>query len=33
MVERRLEDNEPAYRERLRCERWEVPVVEVVYRS
>ncbi len=33
MVERRLEDNEPAYRERLRCERWEVPVVEVAYRS
>ncbi len=32
MVERRVEDNEPAYRERLRCERWEVPVVEVAYR-
>ena len=33
MVERRVEDNEPAYRERLRCVRWEVPVVEVAYRS
>ncbi len=30
MVERRLEDNEPEYRDRLRCERWEVPVVEVI---
>ena len=30
MVERRREDNEPAYRERLRCDRWEVPVVEVM---
>ncbi len=33
MVERRAEDNEPEYRDRLRCERWEVPVVEVAYRS
>ena len=33
MVERRAEDNEPEYRGRLRCERWEVPVVEVAYRS
>ncbi len=33
MVERRAEDNEPEYRARLRCERWEVPVVEVAYRS
>ncbi|MCP3958701.1 MAG: RecQ family ATP-dependent DNA helicase [bacterium] len=33
MIERRMEDNEPAYRERLRCERWEVPVVEVAYRG
>ncbi len=33
MVERRAEDNEPAYRGRLRSERWEVPLVEVAYRS
>ena len=33
MVKRRAEDNEPEYRERLRCERWEVPVVEVAYRG
>lgn len=30
LVERRAEDNEPAYRDRLRCDRWEVPIVEVV---
>jgi ATP-dependent DNA helicase RecQ len=32
MVERRAEDSEDEYRARLRCERWEVPVAEVVYR-
>lgn len=33
MVERRSEDATGEYRDRLRCERWEVPVAEVVYRS
>ncbi len=31
MVEWKKESSDPAYRERLRCERWEVPVVEIVY--
>jgi len=33
MVKRRAEDSEDAYRARLRCEQWEVPVVEVIYRA
>ncbi|MEM6793492.1 MAG: RecQ family ATP-dependent DNA helicase [Acidobacteriota bacterium] len=33
LAERRLEDNEPAYRDALRRERWEVPVLEVVLGS
>ncbi len=33
MVERRSEDSEGEYRRQLRCERWEVPVAEVVYRN
>ncbi len=33
MVKRRAEDSEGAYRSRLRCEQWEVPVVEVIYRQ
>ena len=32
MVERRAKDSDPAYRDRLQCERWELPVVEVVRR-
>ncbi len=31
MVERRSRDSEPAYRDRLRCENWEVPVLEVAF--
>jgi len=31
LVERRSSDSESEYRARLQCERWEVPVVEVVY--
>ena len=33
VVEWRAEDTDPAYRDRLRCDRWRVPVVEVVYRE
>jgi ATP-dependent exoDNAse (exonuclease V) beta subunit len=32
LVERRAEDSEEAFRSRYRCERWEVPLVEVVER-
>jgi ATP-dependent DNA helicase RecQ len=30
VVDRRAEDSEEAFRSRYRCERWEVPLVEVV---
>ncbi|HEX7185833.1 MAG TPA: RecQ family ATP-dependent DNA helicase [Thermoanaerobaculia bacterium] len=33
LIERRSEDSDPAYRSRLACERWLVPVVEVAYRT
>lgn len=33
MVQRTPEDSGEEYRSRLRCERWEVPVAEVVYRE
>ena len=31
MVQRRLEDSGEDYRDRCKCEQWEVPVAEVVY--
>jgi len=31
MVQRRVEDSGQEYRDRCKCEQWEVPVVEVVY--
>lgn len=31
LVEWKAESRDPTYQERLRCERWEVPVVEIVY--
>jgi ATP-dependent DNA helicase RecQ len=31
VVERRAEDSEEAFRSRYRCQRWEVPLVEVVH--
>jgi len=34
LIERRVEDDrEESYRKMLKAERWEVPVVEVVYRN
>lgn len=33
VVEWRAEDTDPAYHDRLRSERWRVPVAEVVYRE
>ena len=33
MVERRDEDSDGTFRSKLRVERWEVPLVEIVYRS
>jgi hypothetical protein len=33
LVERRSSDSEGEYRAQLQCERWDVPVVELVYRD
>ncbi len=33
MLRRERTDEQPAFRDRCRCERWEVPLVELVYRE
>ena len=33
LVRRERTDEQPAFRDRCRCDRWEVPLVEVVYRG
>lgn len=33
VIERHAEDSEEPYRSRYGCERWEIPLVEIVYRA
>ena len=33
MVQRRLDQTDPAYRERCRLGRWEIPLIEIVMRE